>query len=1164
MSKPKSTVQNYSKLFVIELFAVLIVISIAAALTPIIKPTTRLQAQQVPDYRIVNPAVLPPGLTRPTPSPSSDTPLDIESADAASVIFFESDRDGNWNIYRMDTAGNNQTRLNSDSSTEGVPRYSSAANKIVFESNRSGNYDIYVMNTAGSTSPTRLTTSADNEFWASWSPAGTQIAYTRETGGKREIYIMNADGSNQRRLTSNNQFSAFPTWSKDGSKIAFMRNTESTLQCNSGNWDIYVIGVNGSGQTKLTTNGYGDMYPVWSHANNKITYTGCEEESSGWSTSYVPHIWTMSATGSGQVKLTTEDDWASTWSEDGTKILFATARDGNDEVYAMNSSGSSLTNLTRRSSSNEEVSSWGNMGPPPIAQFSGKPLNGVAPLTVQFTNASTGEITAYSWSFGDGGTSISPNPLHTYAQAGKYTVSLTVTGPGGSDIETKVDYIEVQPPRPGLSYIGPLYDLKATALVEGAQRAVVLAEVDERITVGDHAHLRLYFKNTGNITLTNTTVQVMGKAEANSSPAVWIQNQQGSNWGTLQTIALTPATLAPGAVGWCDVWVYVDDIDPIARTSLYGETGFKVHTVSGDWTIQTSLLPIKFLASENRNLTAGSCLHNPDDFEIQSYAQYAAAKQGQSHTPDNDPDTAERTILNLTSCVKSEFKYGNGPSGYRIADMTLVGTRGGTIGECRHYADLTVGLLRSLDIPSRYVRASLGANWFEREGHAWAEAFVAESWTRVDTTWGQVGPIAAQVRWAKADKFPLASAANYDWNYLMCVPACYEYPINCEICIHDSNWCPVSNSGRCPSLINTYMGCVEDVTSSYQPLFSQMNLEATTPISISIQAPILVTHESPFTATTKVKNNSITSLETVTVTLSLKDYGDFAPLLFDASPSYQVAANLDSGEMITLTWTITPMVTGSGIPLLVEAMAGEAIETTGHKFVVSEPGTLPPLTIEGMCGLGTVHPGQALTLTTNVLDESLLPITDTYTTITATVYSTPTVGFSTVVNLTYCASCGHYQYTMNLPADAPLGSYQIDYVTARPGYTPARAKSAFFVAPELTVTLDVAPDPVFEMASMTFNASVYERGTKVDKAGVYAEITTPNGLVTIPLVLSGAVYSMTLHPADLVPNLGQAIEDGAWGVKVVADYYGSKATNQKSIVVIAARRVYLPLVLRAY
>jgi PKD repeat protein len=65
---------------------------------------------------------------------------------------------------------------------------------------------------------------------------------------------------------------------------------------------------------------------------------------------------------------------------------------------------------------------------------------------VQFTNTSFGVIDTCEWDFGDTGTSDQTSPMHTYAAPGTYTVSLTITGPGGQDNETKVDYITVTDP----------------------------------------------------------------------------------------------------------------------------------------------------------------------------------------------------------------------------------------------------------------------------------------------------------------------------------------------------------------------------------------------------------------------------------------------------------------------------------------------------------------------------------------------------------------------------------------------------------------------------------------------------------------------------------------------------------------------------------------------
>jgi PKD repeat protein len=83
---------------------------------------------------------------------------------------------------------------------------------------------------------------------------------------------------------------------------------------------------------------------------------------------------------------------------------------------------------------------------PPAAAFTTDVTGGNAPLTVQFTDTSTGDITGWSWTFGDGETSTAQSPSHTYAEPGTYTVSLTVSNAYSEDTETKTDLITVLTP----------------------------------------------------------------------------------------------------------------------------------------------------------------------------------------------------------------------------------------------------------------------------------------------------------------------------------------------------------------------------------------------------------------------------------------------------------------------------------------------------------------------------------------------------------------------------------------------------------------------------------------------------------------------------------------------------------------------------------------------
>lgn len=79
---------------------------------------------------------------------------------------------------------------------------------------------------------------------------------------------------------------------------------------------------------------------------------------------------------------------------------------------------------------------------PLVPRFSGTPTNGVAPLTVAFTNLSA-NATGFVWDFGDGNTSSNIHPANTYSNAGSYSVTLTAIGPGVTNALTLTNYVVV-------------------------------------------------------------------------------------------------------------------------------------------------------------------------------------------------------------------------------------------------------------------------------------------------------------------------------------------------------------------------------------------------------------------------------------------------------------------------------------------------------------------------------------------------------------------------------------------------------------------------------------------------------------------------------------------------------------------------------------------------
>ena len=205
--------------------------------------------------------------------------------------------------------------------------------RIAFESESDGNVEIYVMNADG-TGLTNLTNNSAGDWIPAWSPDGSQIAFASGRDGiSTEIYVMNADGTGQTRLTSNSAGDWWPAWSPDGSQIAFASDRD-------GNDEIYVMNADGTGQTRLTNNPGRDISPAWSPDGFQIAF---EWESDGQFEVYV-----MNRDGTGQTNLTNNPsgDHKPAWSPDGSHIAFHSYRDGQFEIYVMNADGTNQTRLT--------------------------------------------------------------------------------------------------------------------------------------------------------------------------------------------------------------------------------------------------------------------------------------------------------------------------------------------------------------------------------------------------------------------------------------------------------------------------------------------------------------------------------------------------------------------------------------------------------------------------------------------------------------------------------------------------------------------------------------------------------------------------------------------------------------------------------------------------
>ena len=117
-------------------------------------------------------------------------------------IAFVSDRDGNGEIYVMDTDGKNQRNLTNHPAGDTAPAWSPDGRRIAFVSTRRrGTSDIYVMDAKGR-NVQRLTDHPESDDQPAWSPNGRKIAFSSNRDGNWEVYVMDTDGKNQRNLTN--------------------------------------------------------------------------------------------------------------------------------------------------------------------------------------------------------------------------------------------------------------------------------------------------------------------------------------------------------------------------------------------------------------------------------------------------------------------------------------------------------------------------------------------------------------------------------------------------------------------------------------------------------------------------------------------------------------------------------------------------------------------------------------------------------------------------------------------------------------------------------------------------------------------------------------------------------------------------------------------------
>jgi len=239
----------------------------------------------------------------------------------------------------------------------------------------------------------RTAFSSDGKNWPSQSQT-TETVFINSTGYEVTESSTEAPGDRSALELASGEIMLFVNWGNPSKDIALMRQQFSTPVAN-------FAGTPTSGTAPLT-----------------VTFTD--------SSTNTPTSWSWNFGDNSSVNATVKNP-VHTYANSGTYTVALTAT---------NSAGSNVCTKT----SYITVSSGGVA---PVANFTGTPASGTAPLPVQFTDTSTNTPTSWNWSFGDGISSTEKNPSHIYIGAGAFTISLTATNSAGSNTMTRTNYITV-------------------------------------------------------------------------------------------------------------------------------------------------------------------------------------------------------------------------------------------------------------------------------------------------------------------------------------------------------------------------------------------------------------------------------------------------------------------------------------------------------------------------------------------------------------------------------------------------------------------------------------------------------------------------------------------------------------------------------------------------
>ena len=162
---------------------------------------------------------------------------------------------GDSGLVELDLRSKQVRNLTQGAGINTGPSFSPDGRQIAFESDRDGNQQLYVM---GATGIRRLSTGQGRYSTPVWSPRGDYIAFTKQMSGAFLIGVMKPDGSGERILTEG-YHNEGPTWAPNGRVLMFFRESQGA----SGGPKLFSVDITGYNERQVPTPGFGSD-PAWS------------------------------------------------------------------------------------------------------------------------------------------------------------------------------------------------------------------------------------------------------------------------------------------------------------------------------------------------------------------------------------------------------------------------------------------------------------------------------------------------------------------------------------------------------------------------------------------------------------------------------------------------------------------------------------------------------------------------------------------------------------------------------------------------------------------------------------------------------------------------------------------------------------------------------------